>query len=111
LDGSVVLAPVVTGEFWDRGFGQSLRWRDRTIRYRMTRNSIAGTFSGRTPQRLLVHFPPGSVTFECTTTIDGRSRHAVQPGRTDIAPPEGVLIDVTLPATREGESCAFRVRR
>ena len=111
LDGSVVLAPVVTGEFWDRGFGQTLRWRDRTIRYRMTRDSIGGTYSGQAPQRLLVRFPAGPDTFVFMTAIDGRSVHAVPPGRTEIARPEGVLIDVTLPATREGESCAFRVSR
>ena len=111
LDGSVVLAPVVTEEFWDRGFGQSLHWRGRTMRYRMTRDSIGGTYSGRTSQRLLVHLPPGSSRFDFTTAIDGRSVHAVQSGRTDISTPEGVLIDVTLPATREGESCAFRVTR
>jgi hypothetical protein len=111
LDGSVVLAPVVTGEFWDRGFGQTLRWRDRTIRYRMTRDSIGGTYSGQAPQRLLVRFPAGPGTFVFMTAIDGRSVPAVPPGRTEIARPEGVLIDVTLPATREGESCAFRVSR
>ncbi|HEX7573897.1 MAG TPA: hypothetical protein VF514_12450, partial [Bacteroidota bacterium] len=111
LDGSVVLAPVVTGEFWDRGFGQTLRWRDRTLGYRMTRDSFSGTYSGRTPQRLLVQLPPGSMTFDCTTTIGGRSVHTVQPGRTDTFPPGGVLIDVMLPATRDGKSCAFRVGR
>jgi hypothetical protein len=111
LDGSIVLAPVVTGDFWDRGFGQTLRWRDRMLRYRMARDSIVGTFSGRTPQRLLVHLPPGSATFDLTTVVEGRSVHTVRPGRSDPSPAGGVLIDVTLPATREGESCTFRVGR
>jgi hypothetical protein len=111
LDGSIVLAPVVTGEFWDRGFGQTLRHRGGTIRYRMTRDSIGGTYSGRTPQPLLVHFPPGSGGFDFLTTIDGLSVHAVRPGRADPSAPEGVLVGVTLPATREGESCEFRLGR
>ncbi len=110
LDGSVRLWPVVTEEFWDRGFGQTLRWRDRTLHYRMTRDSIGGTYSGRVPQQVLVHFPPGSGTFDFAATIDGRSTHSVHPGRNPFVR-EGVLVDVTLPATREGGSCAFNIGR
>ena len=110
LDGSVVLAPTVTDEFWDRGFGQTLKWRDRVLRYRMMRDSVAGTYSGRTPQRLIVRLPPGSDTFDFTTTNDGRSVHAVQSGRNPFVR-KGVLVEATLPATPDGEFCAFSIVR
>jgi hypothetical protein len=110
MDGSILLAPTVTGEFWDRGFGQTLRWRDRTMHYRMTRDSVGGTYSGRTPQRLLVHLPPGSDTFEFTTAIAGRAVHAVESGRNPFVL-KGVLVAVTLPAMPAGEACAFSIVR
>jgi hypothetical protein len=109
LDGSVVLAPTVTKEFWDKGFGQTLRWRDRTMRYRMVRDSIVGTYSGRAPQRLLVCFPPGPDTFDYATTINGRSVHSLVSGRNPFV--SGDLIDATLPAPGEGASCGFRISR
>ena len=111
LDGSIVLAPTVTEEFWDRGFGQRLRWRDRMLHYRMTRDGIAGTYSGRTPQRLGLRLPPDSAATDFIVTIDGRSAGALQAGRRDLNALQGVPIEVILPATREGESCAFRVGR
>jgi len=110
LDGSVVLAPAVTGEFWDRGFGQTLRWRKRVLTYRMSREGVSGTYAGRTPQRLLVRFPPGSDAFDVATTNGGLTVHAVQTGR-DTSAQKDVLLGVTLPAAPEGESCAFTIGR
>jgi hypothetical protein len=53
-DGSVVLAPTVPDEFWRQGFGQTLRWRGRTLDYRMNRDGIRGTYTGSGPLRLAV---------------------------------------------------------
>ena len=60
LDGSVVLAPCVTEEFWKKGFGQTLRYRGRTLRYRMERDSIVVGYSGPATQELFVSLPGGS---------------------------------------------------
>jgi hypothetical protein len=111
LDGSIVLAPTVTDEFWDRGFGQTLMYRGRTLHYRMMRDSIVGTYSGRSPERLLVHFPPGSGRIDYTATIDGRPAETVHPHRVGEHARESGLIGVILPSTREGESCVFRIGR
>jgi hypothetical protein len=111
LDGSVHLAPVVTDEFWDRGFGQTLRWRDRLLRYRMMRDGIGGTYSGRTSQRLGVRLPPDSSKTVLIATIDGRSVNVVTTDRADRPVPGGILIELTLPATRQGEFCEFSLRR
>jgi len=54
LDGTLVLAPVVTAAFWQQGFGQTLQWRDRTLTYHMQRNHISGSYRGAAPQRLAV---------------------------------------------------------
>ena len=102
LDGSLTLAPTVTDEFWGRGFGQTLRWRDRTLQYRMKRNSIAGTYSGQTPQRLCVRLARESVAFELAATFDGHPAEAVA---------ENGCVCVTLPATGVHESCAFSIVR
>ena len=111
LDGSIVLAPTATNEFWSKGFGQTLRYRGRTLGYRMMTDSVRGTYSGPTAQRLLLKLPSGSPGFRLTTTSDGRSGETVLSARTDPTLPGRQIIDVTLPATREGESCVFRVRR
>jgi hypothetical protein len=82
MDGSVLLSPTVTDEFWRKGFGQTLRYRGRTLRYRMMIDSVGGTYSGPAPQRLIVTFPP--------------------PRR---------RVEVTLPATRDGQPYTFGIGR
>ncbi len=54
LDGTLVLAPVVTAAFWQQGFGQTLQWRERTLTYHMQRNHISGSYRGAEPQRLAI---------------------------------------------------------
>ena len=54
LDGAVTLAPVVPREYWDRGFGQTIKWRGRSLAYRMEGGRVSGTYSGDGPQRLEV---------------------------------------------------------
>ena len=54
LDGALALAPTVPTAYWERGFGQTLAWRDRSLTYRMTRNGIIGSYTGATSQRLAV---------------------------------------------------------
>jgi len=72
LDGTVVLAPTVTDEFWQKGFGQTLSWRGRTLHYRMERARITGTYAGGGPQRLGVRLPGGDAKTLPPVTIDGR---------------------------------------
>ncbi len=108
LDGSIRLDPTVTDEFWARGFGQTLRYRGRTLRYRMTRDSTAGSYSGPTDQVLLVSFPSGFEHGGLTIEINGR-REKPFPLALRSAGPIGVV--VTLPSTREGESSSFSIRR
>lgn len=107
LDASIRLDPTVTDEFWDKGFGQTLRYRGRTLRYRMTRRGIDGAYSGSTGQHLLVFFPPGFGEGGFSTEINGRKGKPF-PLSLRAAGPVGV--DVTLPSTREGESCSFFIR-
>ena len=59
LDGSITLAPTVPAEFWERGFGQILRWRGRVLDYRMHRERVSGTYSGLSPQLLQVRLARG----------------------------------------------------
>jgi hypothetical protein len=111
LDGSVVLAPNVIDEFWDRGFGQTLRWRHRSLRYRMMRDSITGTYTGRTPQRLLVRFPSATGAPAFTAVVDLGIAGEARTRTLDLHVTEGRLLELTLPSTRNGDSCAFAVSR
>jgi hypothetical protein len=100
LDGSLVLAPTVTEEFWRQGFGQTLGWRGRTLRYRMHSDRITGTYAGSAPQRLGVSLPLRSEHKKARVTIDG---HPAQPIL------EGDLIFTTLPQASAQHPCQFEI--
>jgi hypothetical protein len=57
LNGTVVLAPTATREFWERGFGQAMAWRGRVLEYRMQRDRVSGTYLGSEAQRLEIRMP------------------------------------------------------
>jgi len=102
LDGSLVLAPTVTKEFWERGFGQCLAWRDRSLRYRFEWNRITGTYAGGTSQRLGIRLNPGADEKETLAKINGRSVETeCQNG----------LTFVTLPVASAQQPCQFEVKR
>lgn len=100
LDGSLVLAPAATREFWDQGFGQTLAWSGRKLAYRMQRERTEGTYEGRVPLRLGLRFPQGMAPVPGQVSIDGR---AVEPIR------EGDLVFLTLPAASREKPCRFEV--
>jgi hypothetical protein len=102
LDGSLLLAPTVTDDFWQRGFGQTLVWSNRRLSYRMTRNWVAGTYSSAGPLRLGLRFPGGQLPAEIEAKIDGRSVEAHG---------ENGIVFVTLPAAGKHEPCPFEVGR
>jgi hypothetical protein len=102
VDGSVVLAPTVTGEFWEKGFGQTMAWRGRTLRYRMMRDRVEGVFSGETPQRLGVRLPARAGRVKVRAAIDGSA--------VTVAQKDGLIV-ITLPATAREEPCRFEILR
>jgi hypothetical protein len=100
LDSSVVLAPVVIEQFWQKGFGQTLVWRGRTLRYRMSQGRVEGTYYGSGPQKLGVRFPPASGVSRIHARIDGRDVQTEQ---------EEGLTCITLPASRGEEPRRFEI--
>lgn len=56
LDGSLVLAPTVTPEFEERGFGQRISWRNRIVSYRICKGVLEASYEGESPQRLMVRY-------------------------------------------------------
>jgi hypothetical protein len=100
LDGSLVLAPTATEEFWARGFGQTLAWSNRKLTYRMQRDRIAGDYTGTTSLRLGLRCPPGAAPTPVQVLIDGRLVESVR---------EKGLLLLTLPATSRREPCRFEV--
>jgi hypothetical protein len=61
LDGEVAIAPVAPDGFWERGFGESLAWRGRLLRFRLQRERASGDYRGSGPQSLSVRFRNGRV--------------------------------------------------
>jgi hypothetical protein len=102
LDGSLVLAPNVTDEFWQRGFGQTLVWSSRKLTYRMQRDRIAGTYAGTTALRLGLRFPSAVESDSMRASVASRPAETVR---------QRDLIFVTLPAVKNVEPCSFEVRR
>lgn len=102
LDGALVLAPTVTSEFWEKGFGQTIAWRDRTLNYRMQQDHIEGTYFANAVQRLGVMLGPGTRTDEIRATIDGRV--------VDTTREEG-LVFITLPASPAQQPCRLEITR
>lgn len=100
LDASLVLAPTVPAEFWEKGFGQTMAWRDRTLTYRFENNRLAGTYTGDTPQRLGVRFRAASSATEPAASIDG------QPAPTTRA---DNLIFIELPASVPPNAIRFEI--
>jgi hypothetical protein len=100
LDGSLVLAPTATEEFWDRGFGQTLVWGSRRLTYHMQRNRTAGTYAGTTPLRLGLRFPPDVTPMPARVLIDGRSVETVR---------EEDVVFLRLPAASQDEPCRFEI--
>ncbi len=102
LDGSLVLAPTVTAEFWEKGFGQTIAWRDRNLNYRMQQDHFEGTYFGNASQRLGVKLRPGTALGEFRATIDGRV--------VDTTREEG-LVFITLPASSAQQPCRLEITR
>jgi hypothetical protein len=100
LDGSLVLAPIATDDFWERGFGQALAWGNRTLTYRMQRNRSEGTYTGATPLRLGLRFPPGTASMPVRVLINGQPADPVR---------EKDMIFLILPAASQPEPCRFEV--
>jgi hypothetical protein len=100
LDGSLVLAPTVSEDFWQRGFGQTLVWSKRKLCYRIERNRITGTYSSDSSLRLGLRFPAGQSSARAAARINGR---CVEPHW------DKGIVFVTLPVASEHEPCQFEI--
>jgi hypothetical protein len=101
LDGSVVIAPTVTSDFWDRGFGHTLDFRGIELEFRLQRNRAELSYSGRAQQRIGIQIPPG----------EGKNSWALIPGSACKLSVDGNVIWLTLePASAESpvRICATR---
>jgi hypothetical protein len=102
LDGSVVIAPVVAREFWQKGFGQTLTWRGRSLQYGMTIDSVGGSYAGSSSQRIGVRLTPHPGSTGIRASIEGRPVPAEQV--------DGLTF-ITLPASQRKGSCRFKIVR
>jgi len=98
LDGSVILVPAATRNWWLEGFGQTLSWRGRRLQYYMRANWIDGTYEGDGPQTLRVWLPGLAATDKIRAEINDKLAEA------EI---KDDLVVFTLP----GNHCRFEVFR
>lgn len=102
LDGSLVLAPAATGDFWRQGFGQTLRWRGRALQYRMQSDRVSGTYEGGGPQKLAVRLSPARPGAKVSVLAAGLPLEMRM---------RGGLVFVTLAETPPGKPCKFEIAR
>jgi len=102
LDGSLVLAPAATGDFWRQGFGQTLRWRGRALQYRMQSDRVSGTYEGDGPQKLAVRLSPARPGAKVSVLAAGLPLEMRM---------QGGLVFVTLAETPPGKPCKFEIAR
>jgi len=100
LDGSVVLSPTAPSEFWERGFGQTITWRNRSLHYRMRGGRIEGTYSGAEGQILGVKLPLPAGEFSAHAVVEGH------PAETRCS--QG-LVFITLPFTPDSRAVPFDI--
>ncbi len=102
LDGSILLAPNVSGSFWKHGFGHVLRVRQAELEYRLSRDEIEVTYTGPVDQRLGIRLPDhgGGGSWKVTS----------QASSCRISEEDGILW-LSLPATSDGSPGRFRVFR
>jgi hypothetical protein len=100
LDGSLILAPTVTDEFWQKGFGQTLEWRGRTLRYTMKGGTLQGDYRGSASLRLAVRLQPAQHNQQAHAILDG------QPVRMER---NNGMILITLPASKKGRFHTFEI--
>ena len=91
-----------TRYFWQKGFGQTLTWRGRSLQYGMTIDSVGGSYAGSSSQRIGVRLPqhPGSTGIRAS--IEGRPVPAEQV--------DGLAF-IALPASQREGSCRFKIVR
>ncbi len=102
LDGSVVLAPTVPATFWERGFGQTLSWRGRSLSYRFERDRVTGAYSGDSSQRVAVRLRRVGTQHAARATISDRMIETAR---------EGDLAVIDLPAAPADKPSRFEVER
>lgn len=101
LDGSVVVAPVVTSAYWEKGFGHTLALREGVVAFRLHCDRIDVTYSGKRPQRVGVRCPPRE---------NGRSWRMVSAETCPIKV-EGDTVWLSLPYRSEENPLRVQVKR
>jgi len=102
LDGTVVIAPTVTPGFWDSGFGETLSWRDRSLCYRMCRDTLRGRYRGKASQRVGARFSGTAEGYTAAASVSGTPL--------DVQRVRDVFF-VVLPPAPGGEGCTFSLWR
>ena len=100
LDGTLCLTPVVTQEFWETGFGQTLSWQDSRISYKIKTGIIKGNYCGKSERKLSVRLK---------TTETGKKFRTFINGSEDKAEIKGDTISIVLPASDDGKETSFEI--
>lgn len=102
LDGSMLISPTVTGDWWLRGFSQTLRRPGRMLQYEMRADRVVGNYKGDEPQTLGVLLPGVTPETKLEAMVNGQAAEVRL---------ERGLIFIFLPPAEWEAPCQFEIVR
>ncbi|TSJ43514.1 hypothetical protein FO440_04815 [Mucilaginibacter corticis] len=54
VNGTLIMAPIAPERYWQKGFGQTLSWNNRSITYMLSKDKIQGSYVGSQPQKITI---------------------------------------------------------
>jgi hypothetical protein len=101
LTGALHIKPVAPIAFWEKGFGQTLSWRDANFSYTMDRDGIKGNYTGSFTQTVIVRLQKPAKGKKFQATVNGKS----VPVKT-----VGEDIQIVLPQTQKSTPVSFEIK-
>jgi len=100
LDGTLSIGPTAPEDFWDAGFGQTLSWSGSAVSYKMHKDRITGTYSGKSAQKLTVRFDQLPAGKPVLAMVNGKTIRTVIKDK---------WITVVLPPGVGDKACLFEI--
>jgi hypothetical protein len=102
LNGALCIKPVAPVAYWEKGFGQTISWRNANFSYAMNRDGIKGNYAGSSKQ---------TVVLKLQTSAKGKKFRARIDGQTAPVEIAEDCIRFVLPETQKNKSVFFEIKK